>query len=137
VLKRLNPNLSEGQDTGNEATDLDEKIKADVRGHVRNAGSWKKLAEISGVSYSTIANLAYGDTANPQQRTLTKLMVAMGYGEALSKAYDCETPVYSVEAQATAPSAVWKRRKKRLSAKAQTAAQKAAAKLASEKKGNK
>ncbi|MFT5831972.1 MAG: hypothetical protein ACI9SY_000350 [Candidatus Paceibacteria bacterium] len=132
MLKRINPTLAEGQSIGDMTNDLDELIKADVRGHLHAYGSWKKLAETANVSYSTIENLAYGVTKNPQQRTLTQLMSAMGHGAKIREAYRSENPVLTAAALKKAPSGVQKRYKTRLAA--QTAAiKKRAAKKAKKK----
>lgn len=131
MLKRTNPTLSEGQDTGDRINDLDELIKADVRGHLRNYGDWKKLAQDTGINYQTIANFAYGVTQNPQQRTLTRLMEGMGYGEQLRQAYYSAEPITTAQALKKAPTGVRTRYKKLQAAKAQAAARK----TTQEKKG--
>ena len=81
MAKRINQDRSEGL-----SNDLDELIMADVRGHLRNYGDWRKLAQATGVSYSTIENYAYGWTQRPQQHTTTRLMEGMGLGDKLRKA---------------------------------------------------
>jgi hypothetical protein len=128
MLNRINQTRSEGLSTGVLSNDLDELIKADVRGHLRNYGDWKKLTQDTGVNYQTIANFAYGVTQNPQQRTLTRLMDGMGLGDMLREAYRSEKPVFAAEALKKAPAPVRKRYKVRLAERAQAAAKKAAKK---------
>lgn len=95
-MQKINLNLPEGIGTN----DLDEIIMADVRGHLRNYGDWKRLSEETGISYKTIENYAYGWTRRPQQHTTTRLMEGMGLGDQLQKAYHSDTPVGRTEALA-------------------------------------
>ena len=92
-MKNINQTLSEGQ-----SNDLDELIMADVRGHLRNYGDWRRLSEVTGVSYTTIENYAYGYTRRPHQHTTTSLMDGMGLGDQLRNAYYSDTPVARAKA---------------------------------------
>jgi hypothetical protein len=114
----MNPTLSEGQGSN----DLDELIKADVRGHLLNHGDWKKLSQDTGVGQSTIENFAYGVTTNPQMRTLTRVMDGMGYGDIIRAAYKSDKPVFSEAALKRAPKNVRDRYKARINAAAKAKA---------------
>lgn len=118
MLKRINPNLPEGQGSN----DLDELIKADVRGHLFNHGDWKRLAQDTGVGKATIENFVYGTTVNPQMRTLTRLMDGMGYGDKILAAYKSDVSVFSEAALKRAPKNVRDRYKARVKAVAKAKA---------------
>ncbi len=56
----------------------------DLRGFLFNELSdWDKLAADANLSFSTIRNLAMGDTKRPQERTVRQILQALGFRVAI------------------------------------------------------
>ena len=102
--KRIDPTLPEGLDG-----DVWQRVMADVRGHVRNAGDWSTLAVESGLSKATISNIAYGITKSPHFSTVYRLMAALGREDLLNDAIKPDKPLTLAAATKMRPAAVKRR----------------------------
>jgi DNA-binding phage protein len=69
--------------TANSAVTDEDPFLADLQGFVwNNQGTnrtWQNLADEAGLSYTTVWNFATGTTKRPQERTVRKLMQALGF----------------------------------------------------------
>lgn len=92
--KRVNQTLSEGLDG-----DKWQEFLANVRGHLRNDGDWKSLADEANMVVSTIRNIAYGKTRSPHAFTIYRLMAALGRVAEFEQAVASDTPMSLDEAK--------------------------------------
>ncbi len=75
MARQINPNLDE-------IWDQFQRTYADLRGALwktqRHGGTWKTVAAKAGLSESTVAKFAYGDTQKPHWPTAFRLAVVCG-----------------------------------------------------------
>ena len=85
---KANGNVVQLRTRNSGATEDEDEFVETLRGLVWSDArstnrTWEQLADQANLCYSTVRNLASGDTKRPHARTLNRLLKAMGFRQAI------------------------------------------------------